>query len=322
MADSIIRCSEHLNNFTLIDNTCMKTSTLSMQAMGLFAYLMTLPNDWAVYKSELVNHFSNGRDAVYKAFNELIDAGFITYVQNTDEAGRFTGNTYYIHEQPVSEKNRTVRPVRSKTNKSSDDTENCKSVSGNPHSGNPYTENPSLLSTNKPSTDNQNSKSHCCGSTATKRASKKSEKTFSNDDYSRVFSIYYTNCQILHEEGRLGNDVPVRPVLGHGLKGLIKKAFLDYGVENVINAVKESRNHDWLVKTAKYDFTVIFSEKELPKLINKTYSNEELKSKGFRKKSEPVDLSGKISLGELAYCDDECYENDYDLGKIALKVDD
>ena len=106
MSDSIIRCSEHSQNFTLIDNTCLQTPTLSMQAMGLFAYLMTLPNDREIHKSELVSHFSNGRDAVYKAFNELINAGFITYVKNTDKFGRFAGNTYYIHKKTFSETGR------------------------------------------------------------------------------------------------------------------------------------------------------------------------------------------------------------------------
>ena len=153
MGDTIIRCSEHLQNFTLMDNTCLKTPTLSMQAMGLFAYLMTLPNDWVIYKSELVNHFSNGRDAVYKAFNELIDNGFITFKEVKNEKNQFQSYEYYIHEQPVSEKKRSIRKSR---NKDAEEVANGKPETGKPVTGIPYTGNPSLLSTNKPSTDNTN----------------------------------------------------------------------------------------------------------------------------------------------------------------------
>lgn len=176
--------------------------------------------------------------------------------------------------------------------------------------------------TNSQSISQLNSKSHCCGETATKRKSKKSEPTFSNNDYSRVFSIYYANCQILHENGRLDADIPVQPVLPAYVKKLVKLAFVNYGVENVVNAVKESKNHDWLVDDMKYNFTTIFGQNELPMLINKTYSNSKTKSSGLNKNTEHVDLSDKISLGELAFCDDEHYENDYDMSKLAVKTED
>ena len=40
------------------------------------------------------------------------------------------------------------------------------------------------------------------------------------------------------------------------------------------------------------------------------------------KNTEHVDLSDKISLGELAFCDDDHYENDYDMSKLAVKTED
>lgn len=290
MADSIIRCSEHLKNFTLIDNTCLQTETLSMQAMGLFAYLMTLPSDWTIYKSELVKHFSNGRDAVYKAFNELVDAGFITYVQNTDEAGRFTGNTYYIHEQPVAEKDRTVRPVKGK--KDSDSSNNT--ANGKPQPENPYTEIPSLPSTNNtkdllPSTKSKshcesseptqsnslsdkdlNSKSHCGKATKSKET-KKNKESFSRDYYTQVYNAYFANYKILHEQGVLKNE---KPVLNYkATNSLLNTKFTEYGFENVLKAVRESINHHWLTHDKKYDFKLIFGPNELPNLINGTYQN-------------------------------------------------
>lgn len=257
MSDSIIRCDEHLKNFTLLDNTCLKTSTLSMQAMGLFAYLMTLPSDWVVYKSELVNHFSNGRDAVYKAFNELVDAGFITFVEKKNDKGQFNGYEYYIHERPVSEEERTPRKER-KTDSQEPETEK-------PLTEKPYPGNPSLLSTNKPSTDNTNSKSHCCGSATTK----KDKVSFKNEDYNRVFSTYYENCRTLFAKGLIQTEAPVVPRF---IKQAIKKCFEAYGVDKVVEGVVESINHDWLIKQG-YPLNFILGQNELPMLINKTYRN-------------------------------------------------
>lgn len=183
MADTIKRCSEHLKNFTLMDNTCLKTATLSMQAMGLFAYLMTLPNDWVVYKSELVNHFSNGRDAVYKAFNELIDNGFITFTETKNEKGQFKSYEYFIHEKPVEESKRSVRKEHKKKNDTNNESVNGNPETGKPFTGKPYTENPSLLSTNNtkdllPSTNN-----NYCSNKVDTKTSKKISKTQQNEDY-------------------------------------------------------------------------------------------------------------------------------------------
>ena len=282
MGDTIKRCSEHLQNFTLMDNTCLKTSTLSMQAMGLFAYLMTLPNDWVIYKSELVNHFSNGRDAVYKAFNELIENGFITYVEKKNDKNQFQGYEYYIHEKPVEESEKSELKKRSKNNNQNAD---GKPDTGKPDTGIPYTGNPSLLSTNKQSTDKLNSKSH----SFSKAENKKTEKqTFKNTDYQQVYDAYYENCNTLCKQGRFDNPKPVLPVY---IKQTIKKAFESYGVDAVVSAVKESINHDWLVNEKNYTFAFIFGKNELPNLINKTYNNfgkskqQTKSSPGFDKKN-------------------------------------
>ena len=321
----IVRLKDKTKDFTVIYNECFKNKSLSMQAMGLFGYLMTLPNDWEIHKEELVSHFSNGHDAVIKAFNELVEAGYIVVEEEERVKGQFAKKVYKVFEESQG-KTKIVKQSRKLSDKHNDETNNGNPITDNHEcstiTGNPLTVNPQLLNTNKPSTNNQNSKSHCCGETATKRKSKKSEPTFSNNDYSRVFSIYYANCQILHENGRLDADIPVQPVLPAYVKKLVKLAFVNYGVENVVNAVKESKNHDWLVDDMKYNFTTIFGQNELPMLINKTYSNSKPKSSGFNKNTEHVDLSDKISLGELAFCDDDHYENDYDMSKLAIKTED
>ena len=272
MADTIKRCSEHLKNFTLMDNTCLKTPTLSMQAMGLFAYLMTLPNDWVVYKSELVNHFSNGRDAVYKAFNELIDNGFITFDEVKNDKGQFKSYTYYIHEQPVEECKRSVRKEHKKN--ITDITVNGKPEPEKPEpekpvTGNPYTENPSLLNTNNtkdllPSTNKQ---ILSCNEVTTIKSKK---IQFKKEDYQKAKDAYWSNCGLLFLDGKIKI---AKPVLEPYINTILKRAFTNYGVDTVVEAIRESIKHNWLIEKG-YPLRFILGPNELPSLINKTYSNE------------------------------------------------
>lgn len=128
-------------DYSTIDNTFLRDDSLSMQAKGIFAYILSLPENWVIYQSELVNHFSNGRDAVGKAVKELEEHGYIIKTKKQDSKGRFTGIDYTVVEKP----------------------ENGKPVTENPFTDNPYTENPSLLSTNNnqvlniPNTDTNSS---------------------------------------------------------------------------------------------------------------------------------------------------------------------
>lgn len=269
MADTIKRCSEHLKNFTLMDNTCLKTATLSMQAMGLFAYLMTLPDDWVVYKSELVNHFANGRDAVYKAFNELIDNGFITFTETKNEKGQFKSYEYLIHEKPVEEKDRSVRKEHKK-----DNAENGKPVTEKPFPGKPYTENPSLPSTNNtkdllPSTNTN----HSCNEVATKKNKK---IVFSKADYKKAKEVYWENCGLLYLENKIN---VLKPVLEPFIDNTLKKAFTNYGVDAVVTAIKDSINDEWLISKG-YPLKFILGPNKLPMLINKTCDNN---SKSLKK---------------------------------------
>jgi len=103
----IIRIKKN-KNYTVICNECLQRPDLSLKAKGLFAYLMSLPNDWKIYKKELVNHFKDGITAINSAFKELEKAGYISSKQIKDEKGRFIDVEYTIREsveesQPILE---------------------------------------------------------------------------------------------------------------------------------------------------------------------------------------------------------------------------
>jgi hypothetical protein len=64
-------------SFTVIGNAALQNPDLSWGARGLLAYLYTLPDDWKIHESELLNHTANGRHSTHTALQELIDKGYV-----------------------------------------------------------------------------------------------------------------------------------------------------------------------------------------------------------------------------------------------------
>ena len=95
---SIIR-RDKTDNYSVIHNECFRDDTLSARAKGIFAYLMSLPDDWKIYKTELHTHFAEGRDAINKAFGELMDRGYITKKPSRSDDGKvLNGWDYTVYE--------------------------------------------------------------------------------------------------------------------------------------------------------------------------------------------------------------------------------
>ena len=103
---------EKSENYSVIYNECFQNPELSARAKGIFAYLMTLPDDWKIYKRELTKHFKEGRDALNKAFEELEGCGYITKKPERGEGGRLGGWDYTVYESTDLLKTRnTVNPL-------------------------------------------------------------------------------------------------------------------------------------------------------------------------------------------------------------------
>jgi uncharacterized phage protein (TIGR02220 family) len=120
-------------NYSVIANQCFRDETISAKAKGIFAYIMTLPEDWKIYRTELIKHFSDGKDSIRSGFDELIEKGYIVQKKSRDEAGRMSGCEYDIYETPLKNNDMAEKPTAE----------------------NPPSETPPLLSTNKlPITEN------------------------------------------------------------------------------------------------------------------------------------------------------------------------
>lgn len=128
-------------NFAILDKGFLQNPVLSAKSKGVLAYILSLPDDWVLYKSELHRHFKDGRDGINSALNELKQHGYLTEdVGVRNEKGLMTHNNITVYEVPIHVGlSVTVEPQRSDRN------------------GEPVTTNIDLPSTDKVIKDNVHS---------------------------------------------------------------------------------------------------------------------------------------------------------------------
>lgn len=88
-------------NYVQIHNDALQNPELSLKAKGLLGYLMSLPEDWKIFKTELQKHFKDGRTAVENAWKELVEAGYAIQIDKRDEKGKFVYE-YYVTDVPFT----------------------------------------------------------------------------------------------------------------------------------------------------------------------------------------------------------------------------
>lgn len=92
--------SKRAENFTVLGNGIFADNGLSFEAMGLLAYLLSKPDNWAVHVQALVKATEGtaqqrGKNKIHALLNELIDAGYIT--RKRQSSGEMN---YYVFDEP------------------------------------------------------------------------------------------------------------------------------------------------------------------------------------------------------------------------------
>lgn len=134
MASNIIRVSKP-ERFAVLSHEMLRDSRLSFAARGLLAYLLSLPDNWEIRVSHLIEQSPAGRDAVYSMMKELTEFGYMHRVEKRDASGRITGYETIVRElsenpQPTQQKPakvsraHAVRPVTEKPDTAKPDTAN------------------------------------------------------------------------------------------------------------------------------------------------------------------------------------------------------
>lgn len=144
MSKTMIRIEKNNKNpYTMINNCLLQDTSLSWKAKGILAYLLSLPDDWQVYETELVKHATDGKDSLKSGINELVEKNYIHRTRLRDEKGHLKGYKYSIYEIPTES-------GLSKVGKS----KNGKPKNGLSKVGKPATTNTNTTNTNLTNTNN------------------------------------------------------------------------------------------------------------------------------------------------------------------------
>jgi hypothetical protein len=110
--EPIRRLKNKTENFTIVFNEVFQRADLSARAKGIYAYIMTLPDDWLLCKQELYTHFAEGRSALDAGFRELEDAGYIKKRLLRDERGRIVATEYTVYESAeMNDEPKAAEPI-------------------------------------------------------------------------------------------------------------------------------------------------------------------------------------------------------------------
>ena len=105
--------SSETSDYVVIPNKTAQDSSLSWEARGMLCMMLSLPSDWAIHISWLVEQSPKcKRDKVMAIIKELVDCGYIVKSQGKGDDGKFSGNDYSVFSK---NDNRVGNSVNGKT---------------------------------------------------------------------------------------------------------------------------------------------------------------------------------------------------------------
>ena len=88
--------------YAVIPNKTAQDLRLSFEARGLLTMILSMPDDWVIYKSWLAEQAPCvGRDKLNRMMNELKDNGYIIARQDKNEEGKFSRTDYDVYAESV-----------------------------------------------------------------------------------------------------------------------------------------------------------------------------------------------------------------------------
>ncbi|CAM5194145.1 putative protein OS=Bosea thiooxidans OX=53254 GN=SAMN05660750_03258 PE=4 SV=1 [Bosea thiooxidans] len=90
-------------NFTIISNELFDDERLSLEAMGLLAWLRSRPDNWALSVEHLRRRFQIGRNKIHNLVRELVGTGWVTRERQRNPVTKaFIGIEYVVLDEASS----------------------------------------------------------------------------------------------------------------------------------------------------------------------------------------------------------------------------
>ena len=98
---AIIR-QKRKDRFLVVDNKIIEDKRLSFKARGLLIYMLSKPDDWKFWTSELVKRSAkDGISSIRTALKELETAGYLTRKRERSSKGTFTSQDWILTDKPT-----------------------------------------------------------------------------------------------------------------------------------------------------------------------------------------------------------------------------
>ena len=95
----IYRNQRTTGNFATIDKEYISNTQLSAKGKSIMTYMLSRPDDWQFYASEIVTHFKEGQSFVDSGLKELESLGYISRIKRRVEGQKFAGYSYKVYER-------------------------------------------------------------------------------------------------------------------------------------------------------------------------------------------------------------------------------
>ena len=98
MSESVIK-SGRKQSFTVLYKSAIEDKRLPLDARGLLAIMVGLPDGWQYSVKGLAAYVGVSKDTIRRLLEKLEDVGYLTREQTHDESGRFAGNVYVLQDE-------------------------------------------------------------------------------------------------------------------------------------------------------------------------------------------------------------------------------
>lgn len=147
---AIIRVKKNKDNpYVTINKTALNDNNLSFKAKGIFAYLMSRPDDWKCQVNDLKNHAKDGRDSIYAGLKELREHGYMIKREVKNDKNIIIEWEEVLYEVPQDEAKKIFAEQKIKSEEAALKRANTIAAK---KMKNPLTENPEMGNENEKST--------------------------------------------------------------------------------------------------------------------------------------------------------------------------